>query len=369
MALCPYCFKKINLHSLDLRCASSICLEPGTTERHIIPRRSAKVDRKGFGTCDRCGKITRIMVCSHCRKDLPDTIGESETKIVSIVGAKGSGKSYYVATLLHQMMDKGLLARIGGIAATFLPGSREIYQKRYKDNLDSHIPIASTNYFADIVKDNPPVLVQMTYMKKKKKTDNTYSFFDAAGESFKDPSVLAAVTPYIAHSEAILIILDPRQLEEVNRAVTARFPGLPLATDDSYSDTIMTVAKVVRNSLKLKDSAKIPIPLCVAFSKWDLLINTPGLLPDGLIVSTPSMSSASGFDLNIIENSSGEIRSLLNRWDPSFLTLVESNFKEICYFGFSAWGMGSSDGKEVPAIASFRVEDPLLWVLNKNKVL
>lgn len=370
MALCPYCFNKINLRKLDMRCTSKSCCEPGSTERHIIPRKLARTDIKGYGACDVCGKSTHILVCSSCKHDLPDTINDSETKIISIIGTKGSGKSYYVAALLRQIMDMGLLARVAGASTRFLPESREIYENRYKKNMDKCLPLEGTNLVTDIVKDNPPVLVNVSFSNSRnKKVDYTYSFFDAAGESFSDPAVLASITPYIAHSEAIIVLLDPRQIEAVNSAVSASIPNLPAISPERYEDTINNVADVIYNSLRLNRRNKIDIPICVAFSKWDLLINTPGLLPGDFIVSQPSLASVNGFDPNVVENSSAEIRSLLNEWSTNLQETVEKLFKTVCYFGFSAWGLGSKDGSKIPPIASFRVEDPLLWIMNRDKLL
>lgn len=371
-AICPYCFNSINLNKLDLRCSSKSHRDPNSTERHIIKRKNAKVDFHGYCKCDEktCNCTTRTLVCNYCNKDLPDTIRESETKIISIVGAKGSGKSYFVATLLRQIMEEGLLARVNHAATRFNEGSREIYETRYKSNLDSRSPLPGTNYVNDIVRDNPPILANISYVSKKgKKIDNTYSFFDAAGESFASSADLAAITPYISHSEAIILILDPRQISKINEVLTDAMPGLPPVTKDKYEDTINSVADVLYNNLRLSRNKQIDIPVCVAFSKWDLLINTPGLIPTDLMVSKPSSSSTSGFNLAQIENASAEIRSLLNEWDPNFLLTVEGKFKTVCYFGFSAWGPGSKNGTDIPAIASFRVEDPMLWIMNMNKLL
>lgn len=371
MAICPYCFNKIDLKKLDLRCSSQSCLEPGFTYRHIIPRKLAKVDRKGYGTCDKCNKSTHILVCGSCGHDLPDTITNSETKVISVVGAAACGKSYFIAALLRQIMEEGLLAKTNGASTTFLPGSREIYTTRYKQKMDSCLPMDATNFVTDIVKDNPPILVQLTSMSaKNKKIDNTYSFFDAAGESFDKPDVLASVTPYIAHSDAIVIILDPRQIPRVDEAVTSAMPCLPAIAERHYEELINNIANVIYDNNKIKRTKKIDIPVCLAFSKWDMLINTPGLLPEDMNVSRSDVSSAkNGFNADMVMNSSAEIRSLLNEWDPNVLITLESRFETVTYFGFSAWGMGSKDGTTIPAIASFRVEDPFLWILNKNKLI
>ena len=365
---CPFCFEKVDLNKTNYMCSQSMCVEPGTVNRHIIRR--PKIDRQGFCNCDQCGKTTSTVLCSNekCMAVLPQTIRESETKIISIVGAAGSGKSYFVATLLRQIMENGLFARINGAAARFGPGSREQYVSRYQDNMNKRMPLAATKHVTDLIKDNPPILTQLTYINSKRKQINhTYSFFDAAGESFHKADDLAAITPYIAHSEAIIVILDPRQIPKVNAAVSSAMPKLPPVTSVTYTDIINNVIDVIRNNLRTKKM--IDIPLCVAFSKWDLLMNTPDLLADDLLVSQPSQISATGFDINLINTSSAEIRSLLNDWEPNFVASVESAFKNVCYFGFSAWGPASKDGTDVPAIASFRVEDPMLWIMNRNKLL
>ena len=363
MVICPYCFNKIDLKKVDMRCARKTCLDAGTTNRHLIPRHLAKVDRNGYGECDICHTSTHTFVCSECHKDLPDTIMQSETKIISIVGAKGSGKSYFVATLLRKM-DEGLFSKINYAATRFPPGNRELYNSRYKDSLEQRIPLTSTN------RDNSPILIQLTYMNaQKKKIDHTYSFFDEAGESFVSEADLATITPYISHSEAIIILLDPRQIEKVNMEISAVFPNLPAIEATRYEDTINNVADVLYSNLRLNKKKKIKIPLCVAFSKWDLLIRTPNLLPGDFIVSNPSLAPIRGFDPNMVENASAEIRSLLNEWDPNFLVTVENKFETVRYFGFSAWGSGSPNGKDVPVIASFRVEDPMLWIMHHNKLL
>lgn len=367
--LCPYCFKEIKLKGLSMRCSSASCLD-GVT-RHVIPYKGLKLDRNGYGECDVCHKTTRTLVCDQCGQDLPDTIRESETKIISIVGAKASGKSYYVATLLRQIKENGLLSRVAGISANFLPESKSIYDSRYKKNLDSRSKLEGTRHVSDLIKDNPPLLMNMTFIKKNKKFDYTYSFFDAAGESFDDPSTLASVTPYIAHSEAIIIILDPCQIKQVNSAVVSRYPklGQAVISETSYTDIIDNVARVVYNAQRLDPKKKIKIPLCVAFSKWDLLINTPDLLPAGLVISDPSVSSAAGYNEALVEKASDELRSLLSEWESSVVTAAELRFETVRYFGFSAWGMGSPDGMSPPDIASYRVEDPMLWIMNKNKML
>ena len=119
--ICPYCFKTIDLNKTDFRCASKLCLESGTTQRHIIPRKLAKVDRKGFATCDveNCQKTTHTMVCNYCKHDLPDTISKSQTRIISIVRVIMSPRFFVsswrrVCSQKLQKPDRPGLYRIAG---------------------------------------------------------------------------------------------------------------------------------------------------------------------------------------------------------------------------------------------------------------
>ena len=369
--LCPFCFNKLNPGKLFYRCN---CKEPGTANYHIIENR--KADSKGFCTCDLCNHTTTKKVCYICRKELPADILENDTKIISIVGAANSGKSYYVGTLLRQIMEKHIFSTMGTkrISTKWVVGSGDEYAKRFKKPLESQSILPPTQKNTDIVKDNPPILIELMYETKKlfgtHTVQNTYSFFDAAGETFENEDDLAAITPYIAHSEGIVLILDPCQIPHVDAAVSAVKPNLSKASDKTYSDILNNTASVVRTSQRLTVNNKIKIPLCIAFSKWDLLIETPNLLPGDLMVSKPSQYNLSGYNASAIETISSEIRSLLMQWEPNLVNLAESSFEEVKYFGFSAWGSSKSatNGK-APPIASFRVEDPMLFILNKDGIV
>ena len=95
------------------------------------------------------------------------------------------------------------------------------------------------------------------------------------------------------------------------------------------------------------------------------------MLPNGLICGQNGQQISSGYDEQRIDSISNEIRSLLRQqWKESNLVdLAEQNFETVKYFSFSAWGSSNSGKAGAPAIASFRVEDPLLWVLHRNGII
>ncbi len=362
--LCPFCFKKMSKNALEYVCASRSC-------QKIIT--NARPNRYGIVRCS-CGQNTTTRRCPECHHILPNNILDGNTHIISIVGAEGCGKSYFVATLIKQIMYHSLLAPFG-IAVTWGVGaSRDEYITRFKNNLDRFIPLPGTQYFTDVVKDNPPILIEMTRNEKalfgSRLARDTFSFFDAAGESFEDADKLASITPYIQHSEAVVLILDPRQVEFVNNAVTTAMPNLPKVSDRTYDEILSNTVKILRSYAETFNpiSRKIKIPLCIAFSKWDLLLNTPGLIQDGLLVSDPARLSGQ-YDESLCAAISEELRSLLLKWDANLVTMAEGDFEVVRYFAFSAWGTSDTGGRGAPPIASYRVEDPMLWVMRREKII
>ncbi len=359
------------------KCKRSI--KPDKDGFYFIEKKLRKVhpDGKGFCNCDKCGRPTSTKVCPTCKSVLPYSITESPTRVISIVGAASSGKSYYVGAVLRKIMDEGLFSQLkfNGISSISTvwadkEKSRNEYIKRFRNRMDTFKILPPTDKFTDLVKDNPPLLVEMT-LERRRLEHCTFSFFDAAGESFQDAGDLAAITPYIAHSEAVILILDPRQIPKLDSDITNAIPGLPAVATMTYSEILDNAIRIIRNDSRLGRGQKIRIPLCVAFSKWDLVMETPSLIPEGLVCGQGSQQMVDGYNEQRIDTISNEIRSLLmQQWNEAGLvSLAEQNFETVKYFSFSAWGSSNSGKTGAPAIASFRVEDPILWILHRNRII
>lgn len=365
--LCPFCFNKFFTHKMMHMCtAKSVCEKANRMEPFL-----GKGDRNGVSICPDCGRTTATKVCPVCHHSLPKDILDNETKIISIIGGAGAGKSYYVATMLRLIMEKAYLADYNNISVKWVVESREEYERRFKADLDNQRILRPTERKMNLVEDNPPLLLEISQRRKgfggNYLVTNTFSFFDAAGESFQSESDLQAITPYLKHSGAVIIILDPRQVEYLDKKISDKFPDLPRPSDRRYSDILQNTIDLLRRELRIPKK-QLKIPLCVAFSKWDLIVNTPDLLPVGLSIS--EIKSERGlFDVGVVNNMSQELRSLLMIWDAELVNTAENNFSDVTYFAFSAWGTSNTGGKAAPPIASYRVEDPLLWILRKEKII
>jgi hypothetical protein len=129
---------------------------------------------------------------------------------------------------------------------------------------------------------------------------------------------------------------------------------------------------------RTRTSGRLPMPLMVALSKLDGIhgaVRTPGtdlsdLLNGGSALmydQTPADSLAlHPADQRQVHE---EARSLLLRLHGmQFVSLVEGSFSRVEYFGVSALGHAPAGGTTLSAagISSFRVADPLRWLVSRR---
>ena len=381
--VCPYCYNKISASKLEWRCDSGRCKAPDKLEEdtrfseyHDVHGAAARrmphiindpKPKNGFVVCDKCGDNSNMRICPVCHSALPKT---DDNIIISIVGASGAGKSYFVGTLLKQLRAK-LNAFSCSIQFTTTE-AREMYENKFEKNFAQGVPIPATKPPADninIVGANLPILCDLTDRRLKKRT---FTFFDAAGENFENESIMRYVAPYISHSSAIILLLDPTQIPYVNSTLRDENPKIKLRDTDknaSYETILHNTIEVIHNHTR--STGRIKIPLAVGFSKWDLIENSPQLRPDeGSSILRPSPHFTKGFQKMDCDNVNYEIEGLLAAWGyENFIITLKQNFTNVNFFAFSAIGADVDERGNVPAVVPKRVEDPFLWLLNELGII
>lgn len=377
-AICPYCFSEISYDQIDFTCLTCSAGKGSSGKSDsYVPFKTKKIDVKhgGIAICSNCGNTTGIKKCPNCKKRWPYDFLTGQTHIIAFVGAKGSGKSYFVGSLIKRIYKDAILADYG-VATSIVDiddkngSGLEQYQIRYENDMQNQhlfegtLPILTIN-------DRPPILMQLQTFKKKffggERSINYFSFFDAAGENFENEMHLKTIAPYICNSETLVFVLDPCQVTEFRDGIKDVFPYIHAQSQFSYAKVIEPTIDLIRSDLKV--NGKIDIPICVAFSKWDLMVGTPGLVPDDLTISQPAKLRS--YDEQLTKTISDEIRSLLMNCSDgkNVVAMVENNFSSVTYFAFSAWGSPQQSNGQPPAIASYRVEDTFLWNLRNDGII
>jgi len=119
--ICPFCFYAFSPSEMRFRCLNADC--PGISHdpeyaiargygvvrmgRVLVPTR--KLFSRGFPhevLCDDCDTVSHTPLCPECHFELPPDISQTDQRIVAIIGGRATGKSHYIASLIHRLQQE-----------------------------------------------------------------------------------------------------------------------------------------------------------------------------------------------------------------------------------------------------------------------
>lgn len=400
--ICPYCFEKNNINEVEFRCentakkmdGSDVCpLEDDAILNQFLGIKNGMPRRKVFGAtsnflqkfqmpakaiCPVCQKESHDRVCKKCHSRLPNDIAETEDMFFSIIGAKNTGKSHYLAVLIN-IISEVLTKNFPFCISAADDATSQRYKKDFKKVVyDDKVTISATQKRENMkAEDKNPLIYYIKFYKnsssgaKKPIKTITVAFFDTAGEDLDAEDTMLNVNRYIFNSSGIIFLLDPLQLSGVRErllslGVTSEkdLPSINTEMETIISRTI----RLIRKANGLKTNEKIKIPLAVAFSKIDAL--APILDKSSYLLTNSKHSEYGKFDVGDSENVQMEIESLLSTWSGNdLLQQVSVNFDKYGFFGLSALGCNPGATQKIANVSPLRVEDPFLWLLWQHKLI
>jgi hypothetical protein len=301
--------------------------------------------------------------------ELPHTAGLQESLIVGLVGGPASGKTHYVATLVSRMM--GILHPHFSAAINSANDyttdryANEFYARLFKQ----HVPFAPNP--PDVTP--PPLVYDLTFSGQGQEGGGGRGvdlvLYDTAGEHFtKDPQRMRATLQYLSAASGIVFLIDPLQIDAVRAEIPTEL--LPDKNPEAEPQNIVSrILKLMEDEKLIAEKTKISVPVAVAFSKCDILRDR-GLIESNRFWNMPQAHHKGGFDLELHEDIGGMLGEYMMQWHPGFCGLLSTRFARHAFFGVSATGcsVDPSTGK-YPRVSSWRVEDPILWLLAEMGVL
>jgi GTPase SAR1 family protein len=382
--ICPYCFEKYPPHQVAFRCinpnANRCAPEEdaalGDYRRLAVTPKEPRVfvpPRGWLGVSSevkcQCGMPTTKLACPHCHNELPSQFGATNSYNIALIGAKEAGKSHYIAVLIHELRNR--------IGQSFNASLNELDEQtilRYKQDFRSYIyekreVIPLTLSARALINVRYPLVYRFSLEKRNPLftglSVSTLVFFDTAGEDLTHLDLMSTETKYLANSHGIIFLLDPLQIPAVRDQIRSS-TALP-SQNTEPQEIIGRVAQLVRQSHRLSQNAKIKTPIALAFSKVDAMRE--------LFESGSPMHHAASHDgyFNVTEAQqvNDSMRAHVAEWvGPGLDLFLQHNFRTFSYFGVSALGSPPDERGRLPmGVAPFRVEDPLLWILYKLKLV
>ena len=202
---CPYCLVPADVRKVRYRCLRD---QPECATPFLADRQNPQA------SCPGCGIQAHRRVCPNpgCQHDLPAGYCSSSYRnlIIPIFGALNSGKSTYLAVLIHEMSSR--VAR--ELDATFTHRDDQT-QNQYANLMARPLfkegLVLPATTAGEGLTPTSPLVYRLRYNSKKAQSVNLV-FFDAAGEDMAEEHQRDRYEPYLNAADGVIFIVDPAEL-------------------------------------------------------------------------------------------------------------------------------------------------------------
>ena len=390
---CPYCFTRLGREEVVYRCTSGRCQpapDPQATAlagyEVVTTRMYRQVLSETVKTlpadlpCGLCGGTCTQEVCPACHRDLPEQWRNRRVFTMAMAGARGSGKSVYIAVAVETLI-RYAQAR-GPPVGPETTGTQEVYSSRY------YKPLYQEN---KVVEGTPPIAAGGAYQRDPLiwsvvggPERLSIVMRDLSGE---DVEKLAGVRPnfsFIDRADLVVFLFDPLMLESVRQVLAGVIPDvdahrlgarpgevLPRILAQTGSGTARLALVISKfDSLhqlpRVSDSRAAILANPAAHFNQDATMRRTALAPD---LAAAQFEADSRF-------LDAEVRALFDRINEESVTLVadqaarDGRIAAVRHFAVSAVGESPLHANQLTqrGISPFRVLDPILWGLSAKGV-
>lgn len=358
--ICPICFAKFNPRRIGITCSGC-----GENTMYSKLKRGLFSGGSTF-RCPSCGRFLSDFECPVCGRSVPISTLDCEPVFFSIIGARGSGKSHYIAQIVKT------LRRVSRGKFEFLPADKftqEIYHQKYESDLFEKLrPLPATNRWINAQEIPRPLIYTLSFKNFFRTKKCMLVIYDAAGEDLQnaDVNMLRNGYPYIGQSSGIILLVDPLSMPMIRNSQLMEEYFNRVGNELLSSYSAGQILKKIRTILGSKCKT---IPLAITFSKIDAVRKFFG--EEASIFISPNCNP---FDKTRQMQINSDIVKWLERYQGKDNILAEGrHFKKHSYFGVSALGDSlsrSNDGLHLNASpVPFGVEGPLLYLLKERHYL
>lgn len=351
--ICPYCYIEYKLSDLIIFCKK--CGNQSTiSELKFSDKMSLKVGvLPRLNYCVHCGSVKRSDIryqCFNCKQDLPQDVIELKSKIISIVGGRGSGKTIYISLLINFIENN---IKFGSNQTfTEVEGDKRdintdiVSMIQHKLKVENSLPEPTLP--REVKSDESTAGLPLIYFYKNNASTTVLSFYDSAGEDLQNYEALQQDYDYIVNSSGIIFIMDI-------------FSGFEEFRNTKSS--LINLMRLIRIEQSLHINTKISIPIAFVFNKFDLYKNEP--------LNERHMLWNGNNSIEILNEIDKLHNNLLEHFEDSsieglgnLLTICTENFKNFRFIPVSSLGYNPDDNIGTRDIKSFDIEYPYVYLLN-----
>lgn len=413
MNTCPYCFTGITRNEVQFRCVNidpvkcppvedkeltgyllrdkddpnqvvsdSRCF--GLTEAQLAVR---PFGLPALGYCPHCGEPSEKIVCPHCHNDLPRSIFDGRSIVISVVGTRDSGKSVFVGVLIHELETRIAEAFNGNSAPFNEEETRVRYHNRYGMLYNGTVPPRTQGAISSNHDSNAyaPLIYTLSLKTGGVSTDYSIVIYDIAGEDLEETDKIRYLGRETFNCDGIIYILDITKIDSVRGKLDSDILDGASRTEGDVEQS----EEIINRLAGFFETHNREIPAAVVISKLDVLKELADNdaqfsdLADDLssaFSDSPHCPSEDRvrrgeygtFDAADAANVNGEVDKFLFNYKgfQNFRNKLSRKHKKHYYFTVSALGFGNNpSGTSINTPTPHRIEDPFLWILKEKGVV
>jgi hypothetical protein len=370
--VCPYCYYAFAKRSIMFRCSGNAA--PGrvacvrqtdpvlqkemNVSTQVLPA-FASSSRRDTARCPECRGETNEQICPNCHSSLPPMFRSLNSRLVALIGSSEAGKTAFMTVLIHELGDS-IGRRLNSSTMAADDTTLERFAHSYEGPLydDGDLFPRTTTPEQEYIR---PLVFRFTLpahgRRRERKQELLLSFADSAGEDLVSRDKVNLMARYLAAADAVVVTIDPLQLEDVRRRITIE-AALPTREDPATSLERITRLLAAGSKADIIDK-----PTAVVVTKLDAIWEC---LPENSVLrGLPSRPSQ--FD----PVDSGQVQDEVERFlrangADAINRTLRRRYSNWRYFAVSALGSPPTRNNSLSSksITPHRIEDPMMWILD-----
>lgn len=309
--------------------------------------------------------------CPHCGYLLPFNIECAKNISIAVVGDTISGKSHYIASVIHTLRERWLPEYKKSVSLTCLTPEVEV---EYYENVMRPVFVNKEAVHptqpATGNTSSRPLIYELKFKSSSGEAPKRVNllFYDGSGEDYAWQERMIRYARHVMYASAIIFLVDPLAFPEVAKQIKAanQLPfDLITGGIDSRSPT-----HAIKSTLQLferyhgsqAENLLRSLPVAMALSKADLFRHVASVAPEhGFLSHSRSGKSLNLQEINAIDK---EVRALVKKYKGHSLLRLSQRFSTVSFFATSATGCAPDKQGLYRVIEPYRCLDPILWVLD-----
>lgn len=326
--------------------------------------------------------------CPACHHKLPPFFLHTTQHIFSLIGVPAAGKSYYLASLIHELeslIPREFMIPFRDTAPAANEPLNEMRMRVFTAKGPEEAHIAKTQLrgklYHQVWRDGAFASMPRPFIYSLSKNEQTHSIvlYDNAGETYEPGRSFTETigAEHLKVADTIFFLFDPTTNPGFRALLKdVKDPQLQKSLYPPGRQTLMLTETELRlrTSLNLPPGQKMSTPLAVIIGKSDSWLHLLG--PEPLL---PVIRNGRVRRDNVAANSA-RLRELLFHISPQICTNAEAISDTVVYFAASALGkapieftnektgeqlLGPADGNLLP----LHITDAFIWAFNRAEPL